>query len=134
MSDFDLGRGFLDHEPTPIRAEHDPAPAVAFRPYLLTGGQTESDLAYETLVWATDTIVETRQPEQDAIVAAAATPVAVAEIAALTNLPIGVARVMIDELITRGALTAGETPNPDAASDGDIALVERIIAGLQTTT
>lgn len=137
MSDFELDRAFLNH--TPIRTEppksgHQATNNSGFRPFLLTGGRTESKLGYETLVWATGQTLPSPSPEQSRIVNLADTPIAVAELAVRADLPVGVTRILIDDLTTAGVLATeltghatSETPETD-----DISVVERIIAGLRT--
>jgi hypothetical protein len=54
-------------------------------------------------------------------------PVAVAEVAALTGFPLGVTRVLLDDLLRAGLVATA--PHPVAAPD--LILVERLIAGIQ---
>ncbi len=108
---------------------------VGYRPFLVTGGRTESDLGYETLVWVTGKKFAWPNPRQARILTFAATPAAVAELAARADLPISVTRGIIGDLRAAGVL-ATEQPRRSfedmpGSDDDDVAFVERIIAGLR---
>ena len=102
---------------------------VVVRPYLLTQGRTRSTLPIETVV------TSARQPdprsalddEHRAIVALCEVPSAIVEVSAHLSLPLGVARILVADLVETGWLGASET----AGERPDISLVERLISGLR---
>lgn len=113
-------------EPQPVEPV---AGTVTVRPYVMTGGRTRSriELALETLVSAVPRPHAGPQlAEQRAVMALCRQPRAIAEIAALLRLPIGVARVLVGDLAAAGAV-AVHRPRPA----GDLALMERVLAGLR---
>ena len=104
------------------------------RPYALTGGRTSSthaqlDLATQIVVARTDYDRTDLEPEHEEIVALCRRPLAVAEIASRMNIPLFVAKVLLGDLIDRGALEAGrriqDSPPPD------LRLMEQILDRLQ---
>lgn len=104
------------------------------RPYALTGGRTSStyaqlDLATQIGVGRPDYDRTDLEPEHEEIVALCRRPLAVAEIASRMNVPLFVAKVLLGDLIDRGALEAGrriqDSPPPD------LRLMEQILDRLQ---
>jgi Protein of unknown function (DUF742) len=114
---------------TDLPDDHHDDDEVVVRPYLLTGGRTKASLPIETVV----TTRRELEPgsgfatEQRAIVALCATPSAVAEVSAHLHLPLGVARVLVADLVDEGWLWASQT----AGDHPEIDLVERLISGLR---
>ena len=100
------------------------------RPYAITGGRTDApkSLHLESLVRRTDQAdgVSTQRWEAARIVAMADRPIAVIEVAARVGLPIGVAKVVIADLIAEGVLTTGPLPTETAFSS----VLERVLDGL----
>jgi Protein of unknown function (DUF742) len=102
---------------------------VVVRPYLLTRGRTQASLAIETVV------TTVRAPgrgsalasEHESIVTLCSTPSAIAEVSAHLRLPLGVARVLVSDLVESGWLSASQT----AGDHPEIDLVERLISGLR---
>ena len=102
---------------------------VVVRPYLLTRGRTTATLPIEAIV-STIGAADSRSlfdDESRAIVTLCVTPSAVAEVSAHLRLPLGVARVLIADLVDAGWLSASDT----AGDHPDVGLVERLIAGLR---
>jgi hypothetical protein len=100
--------------------------SIRVRPYILTGGRTraEIELELETLVSAGP-----RPPrEHHAVVSLCRRPVSVAEVAALMNAPLGVARVVLGDLAAQGAVTVHATGVQDVP---DLAFLERVLTGLR---
>jgi hypothetical protein len=100
------------------------------RPYAITRGRTRSRtvLALETLVeWAHGREQRSLSREQQAIRDVCLRPMSVAEVSARTALPLGVVRVLLDDLAAADLVvvhtTAGDRP--------DRALLERVLDGLQ---
>lgn len=110
-----------DDEATAARG----VPAV--RPYVLTRGRTRSavDLPVEALITADPAADRT----DSAIVALCGVPRSVAEVAAHGGVPLGVARVLIGDLVASGALVVHGTAGPDGPS---LALLHRVLAGLRS--
>jgi hypothetical protein len=109
--------------------EHDDDDVVV-RPYLLTGGRTTSTLPIEAIVAAVRELGDgpALGEESQAILALCGRQAsAVAEVSAHLKLPLGVARVLIADLVEQGWLRAAQT----AGDHPDISLVERLISGLR---
>lgn len=107
------------------------------RPYAWTRGRTEParELAVDTLV-STTAVAGTAEPGADAdhqaVAALCAEPRAVAEVAALLPVPLGVARVLLGDMAERGLLRVhrgaagaggGESPDPK--------VLRRVLDGLR---
>lgn len=101
------------------------------RPYVLTGGRTRAsadDIPVETLVRATaDSDAGAGSGfERPKIIELCGSPTSVAEVAAHLAVPIGVARVLVSEMVAEGLLAKYQT-----ASSGDVELIERLINGIR---
>ncbi|WP_373299406.1 DUF742 domain-containing protein [Amycolatopsis acidiphila] len=85
------------------------------RPYFLAGGRSRparTDLELITLVVSvTEQIRETVSPEHARIVRLCREPCSVAEVSALTNLPLMVVKVLLSDLIDRGYLIHRSPPS-----------------------
>jgi hypothetical protein len=104
--------------------------------YALTGGRTRSstgsDMPVETLVTvtpaggrATDLHLEYR-----ATVELAARPISVVEIGAALRVPVGVARVLVSDLVDGGYLTVHLPPSSNGEGPGP-EILERLLEGLR---
>ncbi len=109
------------------------------RPFAITGGRTRSgaelnieDLVVTTIVGA-DRLALIRD-ERYVIASLCVRPRSVAEVAALINLPIGVSRVVIGDLVCDGlARVYGSDIGESDEDAAQITLVlERLIDGLRT--
>lgn len=104
------------------------------RPYTWTGGRTRpvQDLALETLVFTSDEgrdVTAICSAEHAAIAELCAEVRSVAEVAALLALPLGVARVLLADMIDTGLVNVHRnTLGLDSAPD--LSLLERVLAGL----
>jgi hypothetical protein len=101
------------------------------RPYVLTRGRTRSpyELSIETLVSAVPMAAHGPvAAEHEAVIALCQEPRSVAEIAALLRVPLGVARVILGDLVAAGAVAVHRTAG---AAGPDLALMERVLAGLR---
>jgi hypothetical protein len=105
------------------------------RPYLMTGGRTRTDpaaaIAIETVVVASPLATEghpasTRFERAD-ILRLCREPRSVAEVSALLRLPLGVARVLVADLVADGLLEA-RSARPRQAFD--VQFLERLIDGV----
>jgi hypothetical protein len=77
------------------------------RPFIITGGRVEplqSDLRLETLVVVVRPPDESLTFEHRRVVAVCEGPTAVAEVAGRVSVPLGVARVLISDLVAAGYL------------------------------
>ena len=106
-----------------------------YRPYLLTGGRTRSigrDIPIEALVVTrpgpppAGPGTEGWGDEQRRIIDACRSPIAVAEIAVLLGVPIGVARVLVSDLAATAHVEVCETVLHDERD-----LLRRLIAGVR---
>lgn len=100
------------------------------RPYTITGGRTRTRtrLALETLVQAS----EVRDPgaaagNERTIQGLCVRPISVAEVAARSGLPLGVTRVLLDDMARAGRVTLHVT----LSDRPDRELMERVLDGLQ---
>jgi hypothetical protein len=91
----------------PAWMDRDAGPIV--RPYAMTGGRARSDAAGFDLV---SFVVATGRPgtinllpEHRALVAGAGEPISVAELASHVDLPLGVVRVLLGDLLTDGLIS-----------------------------
>jgi hypothetical protein len=108
--------------------------ASGLRPYLLTGGRvssTDIDLEIEAQMATTArgrSVIAQLAFERRDIVALCVRPTAVAEIAAQLNLHLGVARVIVGDLVGEGYLAARR---PEVGLERNVPIIERVIRGLQ---
>ncbi|WP_336872930.1 DUF742 domain-containing protein [Rhodococcus qingshengii] len=111
------------------------------RPYALTDGRTRPaiELAIEALVTIAPAVgdhpIDSGYLQsgdiRGAIIELSEHRHSIAEIAALLNLPIGVARVLIADLVVSGALEILATLRGDASIDERRELIERTLHGLR---
>lgn len=107
------------------------------RPYTLTAGRTDSrvNLPLEAPV---ETVVAPPKPPRwpgndvrGQILTLCADSPSVAEIAAVLSLPLGVARVLIGDLVTQGYLRVHTTLGDSTTDDERRELIGRTLRGLQ---
>ncbi|HWD04640.1 MAG TPA: DUF742 domain-containing protein [Amycolatopsis sp.] len=117
-------------DPSPI-----PGPRTLVRPYVLTRGRTQGRryLAIEALVKANADDPRWRGPDVKGefriVRSLCLYPRSVAEVAATLTVPLGVARVLLDDMAELGLVTIHA---PGATGDGRpaMALMERVLEGL----
>ncbi|MGH4029235.1 DUF742 domain-containing protein [Actinomycetota bacterium Odt1-20B] len=106
------------------------------RPYALTGGRTEGQLplAVEALITTVRAhaapaalAVAGLGPEHRGILGRCTVPTSVAEVSAVLNVPLGVARVLVSDLAVQGFVTI----NQPADGQPTAALMERVLGGLR---
>jgi hypothetical protein len=109
----------------------------AVRPYAITGGRTGHgvDINFETIVVATDHARRTdgtEHAERGAILRLVRhEPLSAAEIAVHLALPIGVARVLVADLVADGLLSrSGASGLGDVAPEDDIDLIVAVMEGI----
>lgn len=142
-----FGRPFLDRA-GPLRASSAPADGTApsttsathhpqndIRPYLMTGGRTVAagpPVGMETVLGlsrlARNGPVARQAFERARILRECHRPSSVAEVAARLHLPLGVAVVLVTDLIADGLLDASAAERERQAYD--VEFLERLIAGV----
>lgn len=105
------------------------------RPFALTGGRTRPDRSDFTLI-TTVTAVDPPpawaprpQPEHARILRRCAEPIAVAELAALLDLPVSVVAIMLCDLLQAGRITV-RPPHPVSRTTPDLDLLQKVREGL----
>jgi Protein of unknown function (DUF742) len=108
--------------------DEDAGPLV--RAYAVTGGRTQASQFLEmvTLV-VTVSARDVSGPEYREILHHCRQPLSVAEVAAVVDLPLGAAKVLISDLIERGALIA-RSPDRESLSL-DRQLIRTVIDGIR---
>jgi len=106
------------------------------RPYTLTAGRTDSrvDLPLEAPVETLASAKLPRWPGNDVrgqILTLCADSPSVAEIAAHLTLPLGVARVLVGDLVTQGYLRVHATLGDSTTNDERRELIGRTLRGLR---
>ena len=106
------------------------------RPYALTSGRTESvvDLPIEATLEVLPSGRTTVWPEGDLsgrIIELCGASQSVAEVSAKLSVPLGVARVLIGDLISAGHLKTRATITENASTDERRELIERTLSGLR---
>ena len=91
--------------------DHEAGPLV--RSFALTGGRARTGSSVDLLAFVVATegargIVWQTQPEHRAILAHAATPISLAELASHVDLPLGVVRVLLEDLVELDAVAIQE--------------------------
>ncbi|MEU3555018.1 DUF742 domain-containing protein [Streptomyces fragilis] len=106
------------------------------RPYAMTGGRTRPryQLAIEALVHTTAQPhqMQGQLPEHQRICNLCREIKSVAEVSALLQIPLGVARILVADLAEAG-LVAIHQPGGDESAGGqpDVTLLERVLSGLR---
>jgi hypothetical protein len=115
----------------------DPIPeANLVRPYTLTAGRTDTtvDLPYEAPIQALQSGLFHRWPPNDLrgkIIQLCIKSPSVAEISARLDVPLGVARVLVGDLVTSGYLQVQTTLTDDSTRDERRELIGRTLRGLR---
>lgn len=128
-------RGFGVSGPVGDEDELPPLPwaSAIVRPYAHTGGRTRSshDLALEALISVGEWVeAGSVTPQRRMIMDLCSQPRSVAEVAALLGVPLGVARVLLGDLATDGAVVVHAT----GSTDGDVPdldFMQRVLTGLR---
>lgn len=102
------------------------------RPFVMTGGRTKverKDLRIETLVRTVREAAPGSLPsEQEAMVRLCREPQSVAEIAAKLNLVLGVAMIIVGDLVNQGLFEVHHTDPVDIELDALTRMIERVRA------
>jgi Protein of unknown function (DUF742) len=114
----------------------DPPPSMV-RPYARTGGRTRPvhDLDLEALVVTTvagrdPSMNDLLSPEHSTVIELCEETISVAEIAARLQTPLGVARVIIADMVELGLVEVLATANA-SGDERDPAFLRRVLSGLQ---
>ena len=123
--------------PDDARGPEEPAaPARFVRPYTITAGRTEAavDLPMEATLR-----IQPRDAGADADLGVGELRVldlcdqrSVAEVSALTSMPIGVVRVLLGDLVQQGLVRVQATITESSSKDERIELIERTLRGLRS--
>ena len=113
----------------------DPGPRLV-RPYTLTAGRTDAgvDLPWEAPVGPAVPPQPWEWPSADVraqVMAVCAGRPSVAEIAAHLRLPLGVARVVVGDLVVQGYVTVHDTMSATTTTDERRDLIGRTLRGLR---
>ena len=112
------------------------APARLVRPYTITAGRTKAavDLPLEATlrVQPRDARVDADLEVGELRVLDVCDQRSVAEVSALTSMPIGVTRVLLGDLVQKGFVRVQATITEDSSKDERIALIERTLRGLRS--
>jgi hypothetical protein len=127
--------GPIDMRPPEFEQFGSGAGASAVRPYAWTRGRTKSglDLAIEALVSTSQRGRDQMgllQMEHRSVAELCEQTRSVAEVAALLSLPLGVARVLLGDMVGLGVVTVHQTAS-SAGNVPDLALMERVLSGLR---
>jgi hypothetical protein len=123
-----------DDPPEEVWLDEDAGPVV--RPYALTGGRTRSDVGEFDLIAL---VIATKPvsaiglglaPEHVAIVRMCQHPLSVAEVAAHLNLPVGIVRVLLGDLLGEGLIRTHQPP--PASQPPNPRILNALIDGLQS--
>jgi len=111
----------------------DAGDGLRVRPYAITGGRTRAatDVPIEAIVYRTPTgekAVSSLSMERRQILNLLASPQSAAEISARLRLPLGVARVVVGDLVDEGFVALNTR---SASGRPDLRLLERVLDGLQ---
>jgi hypothetical protein len=123
------------HEPPPPdEPPVEEASSASVRAYAWTGGRTTSNfqLEIETLISTTaraEEMIHNMRSEHQSVARLCREAKSVAEIGALLSLPLGVVRVVLDDMATLGLV---EVHGATATADGqpDLDLLKRVLRGL----
>ena len=116
--------------------EPPPPEASLVRPYTLTAGRTKAsvDIPLEAPVQALQSAMFHRWPPNDVrgrIVQLCVKSPSVAEISARLDLPLGVTRVLVGDLVTSGYLRVNRTLTERSTRDERRELIGRTLRGLR---
>jgi hypothetical protein len=120
----------------PPGSDPPPSEPSLVRPYTLTAGRTKAsvDIPLEAPVQALQLAMFHRWPRGDvrgSIVELCVNSPSVAELSARLNLPLGVARVLVADLVTSGYLRVNRTLTEGSTRDERRELIGRTLRGLR---
>ena len=126
----------MDSQRDPWESGNPSDEANLVRPYILTSGRTEARiaLALEAPIKTLESALAPHWPGSDVrakIVMLGVEGPSVAEIAARLSLPLGVARVLIGDLVTQGYVQVQDTLAETSTTDERRELIGRTLRGLR---
>ena len=109
--------------------------AASVRAYAWTAGRTRSSgrLEIETLISTAtraEELFQTMRSEHQSVARLCRQTKSVAEIGALLHLPIGVVRVLLDDMAGLGLVTVHHNQTTTTDEGPDVALMQRVLRGL----
>jgi len=113
----------------------DPVRRTLVRPYMLTRGRTSSSLGVFELhapvlaLISPDQLGRNATPEDRRIVELCQTPTSVAELSARLGAPVGVARVLVGDLVVARMVHVRQSEHQ--AEHRDVRLLERLLEGIR---
>jgi hypothetical protein len=123
----------------PERGAHDATASTSYRnlvrPYMLTRGRTSSSLGVFELhapvlaLITADQLGRTATPEDRRIIDLCQTPMSVAELSARLGTPVGVARVLVGDLVAARMVQVRQVE--DRTEHRDVRLLERLLEGIR---
>jgi len=122
-----------DNSPVAMRWDRDAGPVV--RPYAMTGGRVRPSSDHIDVVAQVRTAVmggvlpSDLQPEHRSILAAAAAPITVADLAADLDLALGVVQVLLGDLIAEHLIALYEPPRAARLPDENV--LKAVVNGLR---
>lgn len=122
----------LDVEFDDVESDEGDETGRLIRPYAITGGRTgaETDISLEAQIQAShraDELIGAYRWEAARLIELVQAPTALIEIAARLELPIGVARVLVADLVDDGAVVL-HVPQP---TQNFSSLLERVLDGVR---
>lgn len=113
----------------PVPGDDGPSRTLV-RPYVLTGGRTRARVSFalEALVTATGPARPGEPFDHGRIRELCHGPRSVAEVAALLGVPLGVAQILLADMLDAGAVQVHRTAD---AGGPDLVLMERVLSGLR---
>lgn len=99
------------------------------RPFIITGGRTTTsrpELRWEALVEANAPGPANSTSEQQAILAAAVTPISVAELSAQLRLPTAVVAIVVEDLLDADAVRVHQTDPVEIELSALTRMIERV--------
>ncbi|AUG79808.1 hypothetical protein CFP65_5097 [Kitasatospora sp. MMS16-BH015] len=125
VDDFDAVDDYDNEESGPL-----------IRPFAMTGGRTRPryELALEALVSASVDAdrLATLLPEHQRICTLCTEVKSVAEVSALLNIPLGVARILVADLAEAGLVAIHQpAAGGESGNQPDVTLLERVLSGLR---
>ncbi len=137
--DFDqnggLVRPFMNRQLTPSRAHETELDDLRLlvRPYFITGGRARGnrEISIEALVLLTEhgqRVFPNLRLERAAIARSCVRPISLAEVAARACVHLGVARVLVSDLVSEEVVSTSDAPVGVA---DDIDLITRLINGVR---
>jgi hypothetical protein len=123
----------MDHPPEYEWLDDDAGPVV--RPYAMTGGRTRPSsgvfdlIALIVAIQPASAVAAELGPEQAAIIELCERPTSVAEISAHLDLPVGIVRVLLGDLLDSGFILTREPRRTTTANEP---VLRAVISGLRS--